>query len=78
MNTWYCLECGKGIKLLSGLSRHMYRCPIVTGKKINVTRNILVEIPWYSSQFYSQEQRDGDWISLSKVTIQTDCIDDGE
>ena len=78
MNTWCCLECGKGVKSLSGLSRHMYRCPIVMGKKINITSNILAETPWYSSQSYGQEQRDGDWINLNEVITQTDHIDDGE
>ena len=78
MNTRCCLECGKGVKSLSGLSRHMYRCPIVTGKKINITSNILAETPRYSSQSYGQRQRDGDWINLNEVITQTDHIDDGE
>ena len=78
MNTRCCLECGKGVKSLSGLSRHMYKCPIVTGKKTSVTRNIRVETPRYSPQFYTHEQTDGNWIGLNKVTTQTDHIDDGE
>ena len=79
MNRRCCLECGKGIKSLSGLSRHMYRCPIVTGKKTSVTRNILAERLQCSSQSVNREQTDGEWIDLKEVTTQmdrTDRIDD--
>jgi hypothetical protein len=62
----------------------MYRCPIVTGKKTNVTRNKLAEVPQYSSRYIGGkqtdggEQTDGNWIGLNKVTTQTDGIDDGD
>jgi hypothetical protein len=62
----------------------MYRCPIVTGKKTNVTRNKLAEVPQYLSQYIGGkqtdggEQTDGNWIGLNKVTTQTDGIDDGD
>ena len=78
MNTRCCLECGKGVKSLSGLSRHMYRCPVVTGKKTSVTRNILGETLQCSSKSVSHEQTDSDWISLDEITTQkdrTDCTD---
>ena len=84
MSTRCCLECGKGVKSLSGLSRHMYKCPVVTGKKISVVRNIPAKIPSYSSQSDSYRQMDGDgdwdgdWISLNDVTIQMDNIDNSE
>src|SRR5580692_9416959 len=78
MSTRCCLECGKGIKSLSGLSRHMYRCPIVTGKKTSVVRNILAKTSRYSSKSDSNEQTVSDCIGLNEVTAQTDGIDDGE
>jgi hypothetical protein len=63
---------------LSGLSRHMYRCPVVTGKKTSVVRNILTKTSRYSSKSDSNEQTDSDWIGLNGVTAQTDGIDDNE
>jgi hypothetical protein len=57
MNTRYCLECGKGVKSLSGLSRHMYKCPVVTGKRTSITKNTRAEIRQYSSQSDSDKQR---------------------
>ena len=78
MSTRCCLECGKGIKSLSGLTRHMYRCPVVTGKKTSVVRNMLAKTSRYSSKSDSNEQTDSDCIGLNEVTTQTDGIDDGE
>ena len=63
---------------MSGLSRHMYRCPVVTGKKTSVVRNILTKTSRYSSKSDSNEQTDSDWIGLNGVTAQTDGIDDSE
>jgi Plavaka transposase len=57
MNTRCCLECGKGVKSLSGLSRHMYKCPVVTGKRTSITKNTRAEIRQYSSQSDSDKQR---------------------
>jgi Plavaka transposase len=56
----------------------MYRCPVVTGKKTSVTRNILGETLQCSSKSVSHEQTDSDWIGLDEVTTQkdrTDCTD---
>ena len=78
MSTRCCLECGKGIKSLSGLSRHMYRCPVVIGKKTSVVKNIPAKSSPYSSKSDSNEQTDSDWIGLDKVTERTDGIDDSE
>ena len=57
MNTRCCLECGKGVKSLSGLSRHMYKCPVITGKRTSITKNIRAEARQYSSQSDSDKQR---------------------
>jgi hypothetical protein len=54
----------------------MYRCPVVTGKKTSVVRNILAKTSQYSSKSDSNEQTDSDWIGLDKVTAQRDGIDD--
>ena len=78
MSTRCCLECGKGIKSLSGLSRHMYKCPVVTGKKTNVVKNIPPKSSRYSIKSDSNEQTDSNWIGLNKVTAQTDSIDNSE
>jgi hypothetical protein len=67
MSMWYYLECGKGIKSLSGLSHHIYRCPIVTGKKTSVVRNILAKTSRYSSKSDSNEQTDSNWIGFDDV-----------
>jgi hypothetical protein len=34
-----CPECGRGVKSLSGLSRHRTRCPVLVGKETRVIRN---------------------------------------
>ena len=78
MSTQCCLECGKGIKSLSSLSRYMYRCPIVTDKKTSVVRNILAKTLRYSSKSDSNEQTDSDWIGLDDVIEQIESIDDSE
>jgi Plavaka transposase len=78
MNKRCCLECGKSVKSLSGLSRHMYRCPVVIGKKTSVVKNIPAKSSRYSSKSDSNEQTDSDWIGLDKVTARTDGIDDSE
>ena len=77
MSTRCCLECGKGIKSLSGLSRHMYRCPVLTGKKTSVVKNIPAKSSRYSPKSDSNET-DSDWTGLHKVTAPTDGIDDSE
>ena len=78
MNTRYCLECGKGVKSLSGLSRHMYRCPVVTGKKTSVVRNILAKTSRYSSKSDSNEQTNSDWIGPDDDIVRTEGIDNSE
>jgi hypothetical protein len=77
MSTRCCLECGKGIKSLSGLSRHMYRCPVLTGKKTSVVKNIPAKSSRYSPKSDGNET-DSDWTGLDKVTAPTDGIDDSE
>ena len=78
MSTRCCLECGKGVKSLSGLSRHMYRCPVVTGKKTSVVRNILAKTSRYSSKSDSNEQTNSDWIDPDDDIVRTEGIDDSE
>ena len=78
MSTRCCLECGKGIKSLSGLSRHMYRCPVVTGKKTSVVKDIPAKSSRYSSKSDSNQQTDSDWIGLDNVTAHMDSIDDSK
>ena len=78
MSTQYYLECGKGIKSLSGLSCHMYRCPVVTGKKTSVVRNILAKTSKYSSKSDSNEQTNSNWIGPDDVIVQTEGINDSE
>jgi hypothetical protein len=78
MSTRCCLECRKVVKSLSGLSRHIYRCPVVTGKKTSVVRNILAKTLRCSSKSDSTEQTDRGWIGLEDVTVQTEGIDDSK
>ena len=63
---------------MSGLSRHMYRYPVVTGKKTSVVRNILAKTSRYSSKSDSNEQTDSDWIGLNDIIVRTEGIDDSE
>jgi hypothetical protein len=56
----------------------MYRCPVVTGKKTSVVRNILAKTLRCSSKSDSNEQTDSGWIGLEDVAVQTEGIDDSE
>ena len=63
---------------MSGLSRHMYRCPVVTGKKTSVVRNILAKTSRYSSKSDSNEQTNSDWIGPDDDIVRTEGIDNSE
>jgi hypothetical protein len=56
----------------------MYRCPVVTGKKTSIVRNILAKTLRCSSKSDSNGQTDSGWIGLEDVTVQTEGIDDSE
>ena len=63
---------------MSGLSRHMYRYPIVIGKKTSVVKNIPAKSSPYSFKSNSNQQTDSDWIGLDEATTQTDDINNSE
>jgi len=69
MSTQYYLKYRKGIKSLSSLLHYMYRCPIITGKKIGVVRNILAKTSQYLSKLNSNKQTNNNWIGLNEITV---------
>ena len=65
------MECGKGVKSLSGLSYHLYKCPVLVGKKTRYVvredgdRQSLAGTQPYQSEADengAEDIEDGDWI----------------
>jgi hypothetical protein len=69
-----CVECGKGVKSLSGLSRHLDKCPVLAGKKkrgvdrdVGDRRSSGETSPYRSQPAENDETEDiedGDWIDI--------------
>ena len=74
MSIWSCVEYGKAVKSLSGLTCHLYKCPVLTGKKNKgVDRDdevhrssVETSSYWYQPDENDQTDdiEDGDWIDI--------------
>ena len=78
-----CPECGRGVRSLSGLSRHRTRCPVLVGRKTRVVRNgqehgpdcQTSTTPLHPCQLDANEESnnrdDGDWFDIPEDAMNS-------